>query len=165
MGRRRASRACRCSELAAQSGTTDIVATPHANGQYAFEPEAIEERIAELSAETGRCASIPAAIFICSSTTSRTRVAHPEKYTINHKGYLLVEFPDVGVFSETDAILARLLDGGMVPIVTHPERNRELQRRLDDLARWVEQRLLRAGDGGIVHRGRSGRPQSGVRTS
>ena len=43
----------------------------------------------------------------------------------------------MGVFSETDAILARLLDGGMVPIVTHPERNRELQRRLDDLARWV----------------------------
>ena len=26
----------------------------------------------------------------------------------------------------------------MVPIVTHPERNEQLQRRLDDLARWVE---------------------------
>ena len=37
-------------ELAASDGTTDIVATPHANGQYAFDPEVIEQRIAELSA-------------------------------------------------------------------------------------------------------------------
>ena len=30
-------------EIAARSGTTDIVATPHANGQYAFDPEMIEQ--------------------------------------------------------------------------------------------------------------------------
>ena len=65
-------------------------------------------------------------------------LSHPEKYTINHKGYLLVEFPDQSIFTETDAILMRLVGAGMVPIITHPERNRELRRRLDDLARWVE---------------------------
>jgi protein-tyrosine phosphatase len=38
--------------IAERSGTTDIVATPHANGKYAFRPEVIAERIAELSALT-----------------------------------------------------------------------------------------------------------------
>jgi protein-tyrosine phosphatase len=124
-------------ELAAQSGTTDIVATPHANGRYPFDPGVIEERIAELSAET-TLRIYPGCDFHLQFDNIEDAVIHPEKYTINHRGYLLVEFPDVGIFTETDAILGRLLDGGMVPIVTHPERNRELQRRLDDLARWVE---------------------------
>src|SRR5262245_46307974 len=33
-------------EQAAAAGTTDIVATPHANGRYAFSPELIDQRIA-----------------------------------------------------------------------------------------------------------------------
>jgi protein-tyrosine phosphatase len=123
-------------EIAVESGTADIVATPHANGQYAFNPEVIEARIAELNAGAG-IRIYPGCDFHLQFDNIEDALAHPEKYTINHKGYLLVEFPEVGIFSETDAILARLLDGGMVPIVTHPERNRELQRRLDDLARWV----------------------------
>ena len=37
-------------EMARDAGTTDIVATPHADTQYAFDPQRIEARIAELSA-------------------------------------------------------------------------------------------------------------------
>lgn len=33
-------------------GTTDIVATPHANGQYQFDPTTIDRRIAELQAHS-----------------------------------------------------------------------------------------------------------------
>ena len=124
-------------EVAVHSGTTDIVATPHANGRYAFSPAAIARQIADLTAET-ELRIYPGCDFHLQFDNIEDAVAHPHKYTINHKGYLLVEFPDVGVFTETDAILARLLDGGMVPIITHPERNRELRRRLDDLARWVQ---------------------------
>jgi protein-tyrosine phosphatase len=124
-------------ELAARTGTTDIVATPHASGQYAFKPELVEARIAELSAQTS-VRMYPGCDFHLQFDNIEDALAHPEKYTINHKGYLLVEFPDLSIFSDADAVLMRLLDGGMVPIVTHPERNRELQRRLDDLARWVE---------------------------
>ncbi|MEP7305871.1 MAG: CpsB/CapC family capsule biosynthesis tyrosine phosphatase [Acidobacteriota bacterium] len=124
-------------ELAVRSGTTDIVATPHANGRYRFAPHLIAEQIAELSAGT-ELRIYPGCDFHLQFDNIEDAVAHPEKYTINHKGYLLVEFPDVGFFTETDAILGRLLDGGMVPIVTHPERNRELRRHLDDIARWVQ---------------------------
>ncbi len=124
-------------ELAARSGTTDIVATPHANGMYAFDPDLIDERIAELSPLT-TVRIHRGCDFHLQADNIEDAIAHPEKYTVDGKGYLLVEFPDVAVFHNTRDILARLLDEGMVPIITHPERNRELQRRLDDLGKWVE---------------------------
>jgi protein-tyrosine phosphatase len=124
-------------ELAASAGTTDIVATPHANGQYAFDPELIDQRIAELSA--GATVRIHRGCdFHLQFENIQDALAHPEKYTINHKVYLLVEFPDITTFAGTERMLSRLLDGGMIPIITHPERNDALRRRLDDLARWVE---------------------------
>jgi protein-tyrosine phosphatase len=123
--------------LAASDGTTDIVATPHANGQYAFDPQLIEQRIAELS---GRA---PIRIhrgcdFHLQFDNIQDALAHPDKYTVNHRGYLLVEFPDLAIFANTERILSQLLDGGMMPIITHPERNDKLQRRVDDVAKWVE---------------------------
>jgi protein-tyrosine phosphatase len=124
-------------QLAASAGTTDIVATPHANGQYAFNPELIEQRITELSA------GAPIRIhrgcdFHLQFDNIQDALAHPEKYTINHKTYLLAEFPDLSIFVNTEQILSQLLDHGMIPIITHPERNDKLQRRVDDLARWVD---------------------------
>jgi protein-tyrosine phosphatase len=124
-------------DIAERSGTTDIVATPHANGQYAFRPDVIAERIAELSALTS-VRIHPGCDFHLQFDNIEEALADPGKFTINHKAYLLVEFPGMSIFTETDAILERLLDGGMVPIISHPERNAALQRRLDDLARWVE---------------------------
>ena len=65
-------------------------------------------------------------------------LAHPKKYTVNHRSYLLVEFPHTTVFPGSGGILARLLGAGMTPIVTHPERNAHLQQHPDALARWVD---------------------------
>ena len=124
-------------QLARRAGTTDIVATPHANSRYAFRPEIVEQRVAELSAQTDiriHCGCD----FHLQVNNIHDALAHPQKYTINHSIYLLVELPESTVFSSTDRILLRLLDGGMVPIITHPERNAQLQRQLDDLAKWVE---------------------------
>ena len=63
----------------------------------------------------------------------------PERYSINHKGYLLVEFSDFHVPKTTDEIFAKLMRAGLRPIVTHPERNQILQRRMADLEPWVAQ--------------------------
>ena len=124
-------------ELAARSGTADIVATPHANGRYTFDPDVVARQIAELGAESPVHVH-PGCDFRLQADNISDALAHPEKYTINHKCYLLVEFPHVSIFSEPARVLARLLDGGIVPIVSHPERNARLRGRLDDLARWVE---------------------------
>src|SRR5450755_2798786 len=46
----------------------------------------------------------------------------PEKYSIDHRGYLLVEFSDFLIPKTTSEIFARLIGAGLRPIVTHPER-------------------------------------------
>jgi protein-tyrosine phosphatase len=124
-------------ELARSAGTTDIVATPHANGQYVFDPELIDERIAELSGQVD-IRIHRGCDFHLQVDNIEDALANPEKYTINHNGYLLVELPDSTLVASMTEIFRRLLDAGMMPIITHPERNTQLQQRLDDIATWVE---------------------------
>jgi protein-tyrosine phosphatase len=123
-------------ELAAADGTTDLVATPHANSRFPFRPDLVAERIAALEGRS------PVRLhrgcdFRLQSDTIEDALRSPAKYAINGRTYLLVEFPDLSLFPNTDLVLAPLLDAGLVPIVTHPERHRDLQSRPDDLARWI----------------------------
>jgi len=125
-------------DLAAASGTTDLVATPHANSQYVFQPELIAQQLAELQPRT-RVRLHPGCDFHLSASNIQDALARPEKYTINHGAYLLVEFPELGVFRAAGEILRELLEAGMVPIISHPERNEHLRNQVADLGRWVEE--------------------------
>jgi protein-tyrosine phosphatase len=123
--------------LAASAGTTDIVATPHASAQYAFRPDLIDQRIAELQSRVS-IRIHTGCDFHLQPDNLEDALAHPRKYTINHRDYLLVEFPELSLFGDTEQIFLRLLDAGLVPIITHPERNTQLQRRVPEIARWVD---------------------------
>ena len=46
------------------------------------------------------------------------------------------------IFNTSERDLARLRDAGIIPIITHPERNPLLRQRLGLLARWVAQGCL-----------------------
>ena len=82
-------------EAAAAAGTTDIVATPHADTQYGFQPELIVERIAELKAANASEIRIHNGCdFHLTFDNVADAIANPAKYTINHKRYLLVELSD-----------------------------------------------------------------------
>jgi len=48
-----------------------------------------------------------------------------------------VEFSDLQIFHTTSDILFQLRSAGMAPIITHPERNWLLQKRLAQLEQWV----------------------------
>ncbi|MFN3324491.1 MAG: tyrosine-protein phosphatase [Bryobacteraceae bacterium] len=124
--------------MAAENGTTDIVATPHANIEFRFRPELVAERVAELRQAVGSLIQIHTGCdFHLLHDYTEDAVAHPAKYTINGKCYLMVELSDLMIFSNTDQIFQRLMDAGMIPVVTHPERNWLLQQRLPLLERWV----------------------------
>lgn len=124
--------------MAAESGTTDIVASPHSDMTYAFRPELVEQRIQELAAASGNVLAIHTGCdFHLHYENIVDALANPAKYTINHKAYLLVEFSDILMAKPSDEIMGRLLDAGMAPVVTHPERNPLLQRRIDLLEAWV----------------------------
>ncbi len=128
---------------AADSGTTDIVATPHANTQFTFEPDLISQKITELQAAAGPLPRIHRGCdFHLTMENIQDALANPAKYAINHKRYLLVEFSDLLIPRTTQDIFDRLLGAGLIPIVTHPERNPLLHTRLDQLQSWVERGSL-----------------------
>ena len=125
--------------LAAESGTTDIVATPHANLQFTFDPELIGRKIAELQAAAGPVPRIYRGCdFHLTMENIQEALSNPGKYAINHKCYLLVEFSELLIPRTTQEIFDSLQSAGLVPIVTHPERNGLLHSRLDQLQGWVE---------------------------
>jgi protein-tyrosine phosphatase len=126
-------------EVAAASGTTAIVATPHANPKYAFQREVVLERVRQLSqAAAGR----PAIHFGCEFHLSFDNVDHLmenlRQYTVNQKQYLLVECPDFHIGHHTEKVLQGMVDAGIVPIVAHPERNPVLRQKLTRVEQWVE---------------------------
>lgn len=124
--------------MAAEHGTTDIVATPHASPEYVFEPETIRLRLEEIAAAAGGTIRVHTGCdFHLSFDNIQDALANPRKYTIDHGRYLMVEFSDLLVFHNTSEIFDRLLQAGMIPVITHPERNSLLRQRLDKMAEWV----------------------------
>jgi len=129
--------------MAAVAGTTDIVASPHANSQFVFQPEVVEQKIAALQRAAGDALKIHYGCdFHLTPENIEDAIAAPGKYSIDHKGYLLVEFADNMVPKTMDSIFSRMLKAGLQPIVTHPERNPLLQKQLPELERWVNQGCL-----------------------
>jgi protein-tyrosine phosphatase len=124
--------------IAGVAGTTDLVATPHANFEYAFDPARVRERLDALRAAAGPAVTLYSGCDLhLSPPNIEDALAHPTRYTINAGRYLLVEFPDVLISRTAAHDFARLIEAGMLPIITHPERNFLLHRRLDDLRRWI----------------------------
>jgi protein-tyrosine phosphatase len=126
-------------KMAADAGTTDLVGTPHASPAYRFDPARVMERrrLVE-SAAGGALRLYTGCDFHLSYDNIEDALKNPTKYTINQNRYLLVEFSDLLIFKNTGEIFARLTDAGMIPVITHPERNRLLRKRLDELAQWCE---------------------------
>jgi protein-tyrosine phosphatase len=125
---------------AAAAGTTDIVASPHANQEYEFDPLLVEQKIGELQAAVGDAPRIHYGCdFHLTLENIDDALRSPGKYSIDHRGYLLVEFSDFLIPKTTDQLFARMMKAGLRPIVTHPERNQLLLRRLPELEAWVAQ--------------------------
>jgi protein-tyrosine phosphatase len=125
--------------LAADAGTTDIVASPHANQEFTFDPEAIGRKIAEVQAAAGPLPRIHRGCdFHLTIDNIQDALSHPTKYAIGNKCYLLVEFSDFHIPPKTLEIFDRLQTAGLIPVVTHPERNGLLHTRLDQVQSWVE---------------------------
>jgi protein-tyrosine phosphatase len=123
---------------AARHGTTDIVASPHANLEYKFVPAVIEAKLNELRASNDSGVRIHGGCdFHLQYENIEDALKHPRRYTIAGQCYLLVEFSDLLILKNTTDIFASLLGAGMRPVITHPERNLLLQQRIDSLREWV----------------------------
>lgn len=129
-------------QLAVEAGTTDIVATPHANFRYRYDRERVEERIREIAVRAPEGLRIHRGCdFHLSYDNIQDAVASPARYVIGGGPYLLVEFPETALRGMRDA-LETLLRRGLVPIMTHPERHGDLQKINADFLEWVRMGCL-----------------------
>ncbi len=132
--------------MASEDGITHVVCTPHASAHWTFDPAVNAERIAELrTALTAE--SIPLTLgsgcdFHLSFDNIQDAHTNPTRYTINAHKYLLVELPDYGIARGMGETLHDLQIAGMIPILTHPERNPTLQRDPGPLTAWLRNGLL-----------------------
>jgi protein-tyrosine phosphatase len=127
-------------EMAIADGITHVVATPHANAEYRFNPEAIRQRRDELQQRVGdRLTLLTGCDFHLSFENLQDLRGNHAKYTINQKSYLLVEFADFSIPPGTDDTLHQLLLQGISPIITHPERNRLIRAKPHMLRKWLRQ--------------------------
>jgi protein-tyrosine phosphatase len=124
---------------ARRAGTTDIVATPHLNPKYTFDPELVCERVVELTAKMDGAPRVHRGCEVHLTVDGIEEVLRsPARHTINGTQYLLVELPNVQLGRHIDQVLNHLLDEGLTPIVAHPERNPVLQRKPETVQPWVE---------------------------
>jgi protein-tyrosine phosphatase len=129
-------------QLAADSGTTDIVATPHANSRYRYQPEVIDQRIVELSSKlNGKPRIHRGCDFHLSFDNVQDAMENPTKYAINGGHYLLVEFPD-STIAGMQRVLSTLIGCGLIPIMTHPERNSHLRKIGEEFQEWIRMGCL-----------------------
>lgn len=125
--------------LAASCGTTDLVCTPHANHEFPYDVALVEQRIEDLERLTENALRIHRGCDLhLSYDNIRNACENSWKYTINSSSYLLVEFSDYLNISSALPMLTELQNAGLLPIVTHPERNLMLSAHIDELEGWVE---------------------------
>lgn len=83
-------------KVAAEHGTTDIVATPRASFENPFDPAVIGQRLEELKARSNGSIRIHAGCdFHFGFGNIRDALASPHKFAINGRNHLLVEFADL----------------------------------------------------------------------
>jgi protein-tyrosine phosphatase len=124
--------------MAAEAGTTDIVATPHSDLRFKFDAAIVARRVSELQNAVGTGIRIHVGCdFRLHFENVVGALENPAKYTINGGPYLLLEFSERIPPNTTD-LLQRLRDRGIVPVITHPERNRELRAHPKRLRGWTE---------------------------
>ena len=125
--------------LAIRDGITHIVATPHANDTYVYSPDRVRSLVTELDNKIGDQLAIGIGCdFHLSFENIEDAIAHPRRYTIASKQYLLVELSEYGIPPQISDSFWRLQAAGIIPIITHPERNAILQRRPERVLEWVD---------------------------
>ena len=126
-------------KAAAADGIEHIVATPHANDRYTYDREWLQSLVHKLEALVGGAPQLSLGCdFHLSYENLQDIAVFPNKYVIGETGYLLVEFSNYGVPPQMTDYLFRLLDGGITPIITHPERCPALLKNQQRVLEWVD---------------------------
>lgn len=129
--------------MASADGIEHIVATPHANDRYHFDREYLSGLLDTLRQRIGKFPRFSLGCdFHLSYENFQDLMIAPSRYCIEGTNYLLVEFSNYSIPAQIDRSLAQMQAKGIIPIITHPERNPILQEDMERVLRWVEMRCV-----------------------
>ena len=142
-GAARLSDALQMAEMAAQSGVSAIVATPHCNLPYAGRPNYLDAdlmaRVVELRSAIEQ-AQIPLRLYAGAEVFCTPGVeellAQKKLMTLAGSRYLLTEFYFDESVSFMDQCLSAIAARGCIPVIAHPERYEAIQASPATVERW-----------------------------
>lgn len=131
---------------AIEQGIHTIVATPHhLNNSYQNPKRQILDRVEELNKLLHQ-ENVDVTILPGQEVRVYGEIlegyAAGEILPVNHTPYVLVEFPSNHVPRYTEKLFYELQMNGLIPIIVHPERNREIIERSDLLYQLVKKGAL-----------------------
>ena len=125
-------------KIAASEGVTRIVCTPHASDRYPYNAPLIQERFQNLCEQLAGVIELSLACdFHLTADNILEACAHPLRYSIDGKGYLLIEFPSFVIPPSLSEALFRLQSVGYKLIVTHPERYPAVLQKPEMIGEWM----------------------------
>jgi protein-tyrosine phosphatase len=125
-------------EMSIENGVTHVVCTPHSSEHFRFDPRRNWERLMAVQERIGNRLTLALGCdFHLMYDNIEDAIAHPAKYSIGGKSYLLVEFPNQSIAHNMLEIFFRLALAGLTCIITHPERNPVLAQQPERMAEWI----------------------------
>jgi protein-tyrosine phosphatase len=133
-------------QIAAESGTTSIVATPHViEGQWLPAWPTIVSSCATLQNEA-RALALNISVFpgaeVYLFLDILDKIKEPGPYCINSGRYMLVELPAAEIPPYTEKFLFTLQTRGIIPVLAHPERHPEIIKKPAILQAWISKGIL-----------------------
>ena len=134
-------------QMAVDDGVTHLVATPHANEQFPYDRQAHAARLQQIrealpTATAERITLGLGSDFHLDYDNTVDIGGIQKHYPINNGPYLLIELSDTGIPARLDEVLYQMRVAGLIPILTHPERNSTLQRSRSRLREWMKADML-----------------------
>jgi len=124
-GARDRSEVVKMCHLARGDGIEGIVCTPHI-GRMTKHGDDMEAFQAGMAALAGLSASLPAAIYPGAEVFVHAGMVENIKthgLTINRSSYVCVELPADSIIPRTHDLFFKLMLAGLIPVISHPERN------------------------------------------
>ena len=127
-------------------GVTEIIATPHhLSPTFDNAYENVQQKLNQLS-ELQETKDLGIKLYpgqeIRISDQVLPQLRKGEAIGLNHSRYLLIEFPSRGVPHYANRLFFELQSEGYIPIIAHPERNKEISQNLDVLYNLINQGAL-----------------------